>query len=125
MSSLEKFSDTDPTSALHLSQNAPAILEKPIPSGKPFPLSLLETAESPETWADYERLMVACLRTGDDKSAFLCLERLTQRFGPEDDRMLALRGLYREATAQNTTDLEKILQEYESILKVKPMNVVR
>lgn len=125
MSSLENFSDADPTSALHLSQKAPEVLGKPLSTGKPFPLSVFETPESPERWADYERLLVACLRTGDDKSAFLCLDRLTQRFGAEDDRILGLRGLYREATAQNPAGLEKILQEYESILEAKPMTVVR
>ncbi|KAL9619616.1 MAG: hypothetical protein Q9160_005803 [Pyrenula sp. 1 TL-2023] len=123
MSSLDNLTYSDPTSALHLSQKAPEFFKRPISSGKPFPLSLLESAESPEAWADYEKLLVACLRTGDDESAFLCLERLTQRFGAEDDRVLALKGLCREATAKNTADLEKILQEYESILDAKPMSV--
>lgn len=125
MSGLDNLSYYDPTSALHLSQKAPEFFKRPLPSGKPFPLSLLESSESPEAWADYEKLLIACLRTGDDESAFLCLERLTQRFGAEDDRILALKGLCQEATAKNTADLEKILQEYESILEVKPMSVVR
>ena len=75
-------------------------------------------------WTDNEKLLIACLRTGDDKSAFLCLERLTQRFGAEDDRVLALKGLYREATAKSPAELEKILQDYETILEAKPMSVV-
>jgi hypothetical protein len=38
---------------------------------------------------------------------------------------MGLRGLYQEAEARNSDDLEKILGEYEDILSEKPMNVVR
>ena len=88
-------------------------------------MSLIATPESPELWSDYEQLLLACLRTGDDKSAHLCLERLTTRFGQANERIMALRGLYQEATAVSQSDLDKILQEYEKILADNPVNVVR
>lgn len=38
---------------------------------------------------------------------------------------MGLRGMYQEAIASSTADLEQILQSYESILASDPMNVVR
>lgn len=73
----------------------------------------------------YENLMLSCLRTGDDQSAHICLERLSSRFGSENERLLALRGLYQEATATNDSELRDILQEYEAILQKDPSNTVR
>ena len=123
MSTLQ-LNTSDPPGALHLSQKAPEVLQRAVPTGKKFPFSLLEAAESPDTWAEYEKLLVACLRTGDDKSAFLCLERLTKRFGEGDDRIKALRGLYQEGIANSDDDLAKILSEYDTILSDNPMNIV-
>ncbi|KAL9109259.1 MAG: hypothetical protein Q9227_006014 [Pyrenula ochraceoflavens] len=123
MSSLEVLNASDPPGALRLSQRAPEVFRRAIPTGKPFPFSLLEAAESPDTWTEYEQLLVACLRTGDDKAASLCLERLTQRFGATDDRIRAMKGLYQEATAKNQEDLEKVLDEYDRILSETPMNL--
>ena len=37
---------------------------------------------------------------------------------------MGLRGMYQEAVASSTTDLEEILQSYEKILRDDPMNVV-
>ena len=85
----------------------------------------MAASETPDSWTDLERLFLACLRTGDDESAHLALERLTQRFGIQDERVMGLRGLYQEAEARNDDDLNKILVEYENVLAEKPMNVVR
>lgn len=116
---------SDPANALLLSQQANAVLSKPAPTSTFFPLSLIAASETPESWTELERLFLACLKTGDDQSAHLLLQRLTQRFGAHDERVMALRGLYQEAEAKNDDDLEKILTEYEDVLVAKPMNVVR
>lgn len=68
-------------------------------------------------------MFYACLRTGDDKSAHLFLERLTQRFGASDDRIMGLRGLYQEAVADDLKDIREILLEYNQILRDNPMNI--
>jgi hypothetical protein len=116
---------SDSTNALQLSRQANAMLSKPVPTSRSFPLSLMAASETPDSWTDLERLFLACLRTGDDESAHLALERLTQRFGIQDERVMGLRGLYQEAEARNDDDLNKILAEYENVLAEKPMNVVR
>ena len=72
----------------------------------------------------YESMMLSCLRTEDDRSAHLCLERLTQRFGASNERVTGLRGLYQEAVAQDKKDLEKLLKEYDEILVKEPTNLV-
>lgn len=114
---------SDPVTSLHISQKAPAVLAKSSLSSKSFPLSIVGAAESPEEWAEVEQIFYACLRTGDDKSAHLCLERLSQRFGTEHQRIMALRGLYQEAEAKSEEDIRKILQEYNQILDKNPMNI--
>ncbi|KAF7514191.1 hypothetical protein GJ744_004516 [Endocarpon pusillum] len=116
-------SQSDPSSTLQLSQKAPLLLSTATPASHFFPLTLLEKPETPATWTDYERLFQACLRAGDDKSAHLCLERLTMRFGASDSRVMGLRGMYQEAIATSTEDLERILRSYEKILRADPMNV--
>jgi ER membrane protein complex subunit 2 len=118
------ISHYDPSSTLHLSQKAPLLLSTAAPASRFFPLTLFDKPETPSTWTDYERLFQACLRAGDDKSAHLCLERLTLRFGASDKKVMGLRGMYQEAIASSTTDLEEILQSYEKILREDPMNVV-
>jgi ER membrane protein complex subunit 2 len=117
-------SNSDPSSTLHLSQKAPMLLSSPAPANRYFPLTLFDKPESQATWTDYERLFQACLRAGDDKSAHLCIERLTRRFGASDNRVIGLRGMYQEAIASSTTDLEKVLQSYDKVLQEDPMNVV-
>ena len=117
--------DSDPANVLQLSQQANTVLSRAAPTSSFFPLSLIIASETPDSWTDLERLFLACLRTGDDESAHLSLERLAQRFGSQDDRVMGLRGLYQEAVARNDEDLDKILGEYEDILSEKPMNVVR
>lgn len=68
--------------------------------------------------------MLSCLRTGDEKSAHLCLERLTDRFGSDNERLMALRGVFQEATAENDAALQKVLDEYEKILAADSSNMV-
>ena len=115
----------DPSGTLHLSQKAPLLLSTTAPANRFFPLTLFDKPETPTTWAEYERIFQACLRAGDDKSAHLCLERLTLRFGASDKKVMGLRGMYQEAVASSTADLEKVLRSYEKILQDDPMNVVR
>jgi len=72
----------------------------------------------------YEHLFSSCLRTGDDKSAHLCLERLTDRFGASNERVMSLRGLYQEAVAEDDAALTHILNDYENVLAEDPANTV-
>lgn len=111
---------SNPAAALHLSQQASTLLTKP------YSLSTLPfvASENPEQWIEYEQLFLVCLRTGDDKSAHLCLDRLTERFGPANERIMGLRGLYQEATAKDPSALEVILKEYNKILAGNAVNVV-
>jgi hypothetical protein len=69
--------------------------------------------------------MLSCLRTGDEQSAHLCLERLTGRFGAENERVMALRGLFQEAIAADDAALKQVLKEYENILAKDSSNMVK
>lgn len=69
--------------------------------------------------------MIACLQTGDDEAANECLERIVVRFGDAHDRVLALKGLVKEATASNNSELEKVLEEYDALLQHNDTNFVR
>lgn len=113
---------SDPASTLQAAQQASTILARASSVSTTFPASLLNTADTPELWAELERLLFACLRTGDDKSAFLCLEKLTERFGATNEKIMALRGLYQEAVAPNNEALQEILSDYNKILSENPMN---
>ena len=110
--------------ALHLSQQAPAILRKHSTWSLPWPLSLLISNDSPEKWAIHENLFYSCLRTGDDKSAFACLEKLKERFGDDNERVMGLVGLYHEAIASDQKSLSLVLKSYEEAIKEKPTNMV-
>jgi hypothetical protein len=68
--------------------------------------------------------MLSCLRTGDEQSAHLCLERLTERFGADNERLMALRGLFQEAIAKDDAELKQVLEEYDRILTDDPSNMV-
>jgi len=115
-----------PSVALQLSQQAPIILKDTPSSISPFSIkSLYAASESVELWTSYENLMLSCLRTGDDESALLCLERLTVRFGTANERLMALHGLYQEATAENDAALQKVLEKYDAIIAEDPSNMVR
>lgn len=114
-----------PAVALELSQSAPAVLRNvPSTNGTYSISSLWTAAETPELWIAYEHLMLSCLRTGDEESAHLCLKRLTQRFGDDNTRLMALRGLFQEAVAKDDAALKQVLDEYESILTDDPSNTV-
>lgn len=113
----------DPQDALQLAQKAPAVLAKSSSVATTFPLSVIGTPESPETWMELSSLFYACLRTGDDKAAHLALEKLTKRFGENNDRVMAMRGLYQEAVAEDDGELQSILQDYNRILSENPVNV--
>jgi len=67
--------------------------------------------------------MLSCLRTGDQESARLCLERLSSRFGAANERIMGLKGLYKEAIAQDDKALQQVLEEYDEILKTDPSNI--
>lgn len=72
----------------------------------------------------YEKMLLSCLRTGDDKAAHICLEKLIQRFGATNERVMGLRGLYQEAVAEDDSALERILKEYNEVLAENPINTV-
>ena len=113
-----------PRTTLHISQQAPSFLKSRSSTlSVPYPLSLLTNTESPEQWAAYENLFLACLKTSDDESAFICLEKLITRFGPDNERVQALKGLYQEATAADDAALRDVLKQYEEILQAKPTNM--
>ncbi|KAL1998565.1 hypothetical protein VTN02DRAFT_5963 [Thermoascus thermophilus] len=122
LNSHKALNSSDPGAALLLSQKAPSFLSQPA-SQSVFPSLLASSNEKPDQWATYEQLLFACLRTGDDKSAHLCLGQLTQRFGASNERVMGLRGMYQEAIAEDTAALENILLEYEKILLENPVNV--
>lgn len=67
--------------------------------------------------------MISCLRTGDDEAANECLARITLRFGDKHERVLALRGLLKEATACGNSELQSILEEYDALLQENDANV--
>ncbi|KAK2768793.1 hypothetical protein FQN54_000649 [Arachnomyces sp. PD_36] len=121
--SRKALSSSDPHSSLQLAQEAPAFIQSQPATQPIFPFSLFSKPETPEKWINYEQLLLACLRTGDDKSAEKCLERLTTRFGPANERVMGLRGLFEEATAEDRRALEKILDGYEGVLRENPVNV--
>ncbi|KAJ5777093.1 hypothetical protein N7520_000339 [Penicillium odoratum] len=114
-----QINGSDLISALHLSQQAPAIL------GHDSSKSITDSSSSDtaEEYGQIEKLFLACLRTGDDLSAKACLDRLSRRFGASNERVMGLRGLYQEATAKDNSDMEKCLQEYENILGENPVNM--
>lgn len=114
-----------PAVALRLSQQAPTLLHS-VPSSLSSSSigSLRSAAETPELWTSYENLMLSCLRTADEESAHLCLQRLTERFGADNERVMALRGIFQEARAKDDSELRHILKEYDAILTKNPENMV-
>lgn len=112
--------NAEPRTALKLSQQAPSFFKSQSSWSLPYPLSLFSNSESQEKWQSYENVLLACLRTGDNESAYLCLEELSDRFGQTNERVIALRGLYAEATARTPQELEDVMSNYEEILKEDP-----
>ena len=111
-----------PAESLNVSQQAPVFFKSQAPSWLPYPLSILTSSESPEQWHTYENILVACLRTGDDESAFVCVKELTERFGETNQRVQFLAGLYQEATASDDKALLQVLKSYEDIIAETPTN---
>jgi tetratricopeptide (TPR) repeat protein len=112
--------NNSPEAALQLSQAAPSFFASQRSLTLPWPLSLLSATESQEKWQIYNNLFLACLQSGDNESAYLCLEEITDRFGKENERVMALQGLYEEATAKNDAELQAVLARYEELLKEDP-----
>lgn len=104
---------TTPSTVLTLSRHAPSFLS-----------SSTSKSDTPETCLLYENLFIICLRALDDKSAQICLDRLTERFGAENERVQALAGLYTEATSENRGELEMVLKQYEEVVKSDATNTV-
>lgn len=120
---LEPPTNADPQTSLKLSQSAPTFIQSQTSTlTLPYPLSLFTTSESLEKWSATENLFLATLRTGDNDSAYALLESLTDRFGLENERISALRGLWAEATATTPQELVEVLRNYEEILKEDPSN---
>lgn len=114
-----------PAEALELAQKAPTILRNNPTAFSSSPLlSLFSASETPEIWTIYENLLLACLRTGDSQAAHQCLERLVIRFGNENERIMAFKGLVKEAEADNDGELAQVLKEYETILGQNATNIV-
>lgn len=113
-----------PAEAMHLAQQAPTLLRGNPKAVSSSPLlSLFSATESADLWAIYENLLLSCLRTGNDEAAAECLSRLVGRFGANNERIMALKGLFREASAQDDEALRKILKEYDDILKEDEANI--
>lgn len=118
-------SHLSPAQALELSQRAPAILKNSPRTISSSPLvSLFSAPENTELWITVENLMLSCLRTGDERAAHECLERLILRFGDDNERIMAFKGLLKEADAPDNAALEKVLKEYDDILAKNETNIV-
>jgi len=120
---MQYYDQNDPATVLSLSQKASSTLSRSSLKIKPLVFSAVSAVEEPVEWAELEQIFHACLRTGDDEAAHLCLERLSQRFGVTNHRIMALRGLYQEAQAETEDDLRPILQGYNKIVQEDPMNI--
>lgn len=114
-----------PGAALQLSQQAPAVLQSSPGTASSSALgALFSTPETADQWIKYENLLLSCLRTGDERAAQQCLESLVARFGNDNERVMALKGLVKEADAQNNGELEIVLKEYDGILSENNTNIV-
>ncbi|EHK97913.1 putative TPR repeat protein oca3 [Glarea lozoyensis 74030] len=51
------------------------------------------------------------------------LTPLTARFGADNERLMALRGVFQEATAKDDAALKTVLEEYEKIIAADPSNM--
>lgn len=101
-----------PSAALQLAQQAPVVL-----AGS-------SSSETVDQWATYENLLLSCLRVGDDEAAAKCMDQLEARFGADNERVMALRGLLSEAQAQGNGELEAVLKQYDAILEQNSTNIV-
>ncbi|KAL8829892.1 MAG: hypothetical protein Q9170_005977 [Blastenia crenularia] len=108
--------------ALSKSQEASQFIKRNAPATSLISFPFLTKNDSAELWTNYENLLYSCLRTGDDRAAHYCLERLASRFGTDDERVMGLRGLYQEAMAEDSPALLEILHQYDEILVQDPSN---
>ncbi|PYI13192.1 hypothetical protein BO86DRAFT_329571 [Aspergillus japonicus CBS 114.51] len=106
-----------------LSQQAPRILEQHSPGGDSILAMPFLKRQHHESYDLLEQLAFACLQTGDDRSALWCIDRLASRFGSSNDKVIALRGLHEEATAEDRAALEECLHKYDAILSRDPVNL--
>lgn len=114
-----------PSEALQLAQRAPEILRSNPKAISASPLqSLFSTPETADLWTIYENLLLSCLRTGNDEAAHQCLERLVTRFGNNNERLMALKGLVKEAEASSQQDLDNVLVGYDTQLRENGANIV-
>ncbi|KAL8952289.1 MAG: hypothetical protein Q9222_001778 [Ikaeria aurantiellina] len=88
-----------------------------------FSMPFIGRQEPAEYWTRLENMLYACLRTGDDKAAHFCLEKLAGRFGASNERVMGLRGLYQEALAEDRPALLHVLREYDAIIARDPTNI--
>ncbi|KAK5663004.1 hypothetical protein OQA88_6418 [Cercophora sp. LCS_1] len=117
-------SQLSPGDALQLSQQAPSVLQNSASTTSSSPFNaLLSNPETADQWVQHENLLLSCLRTGDEVAANRCLEKLLARFSEDNERVMALRGLVKEAEAQNNGELEKVLHEYDQILSNNNTNI--
>jgi ER membrane protein complex subunit 2 len=117
--------ELSPEDALRLSQQAPSILESNPKAFSSTPLvSLFSASETPDIWIIYENLILSCCRSGDSEAAHQCLERLVIRFGDDNERVMALKGLVKESIADNQGEWTQLLMEYDSILGPDATNIV-
>ena len=111
---------------LEISQQVPIVLRSNPKAFSSSPIvALFSASETPELWAAYENLLLSSLTAGDDEAANQILERLIVRFGNDNERILAFKGLVKEAGATNNNELEKVLNEYDNLLEKNGANVVR
>lgn len=112
-----------PQQAISISQLAPQIIKNAPSRPLPWPLSLLSSQDTEETWATYENLYLSCLRTGDDKSAKALLDKLIVRFGDQNERVMAYQAMYAEARADNENDQSSLLKDLSDLLDADPTNI--
>ena len=122
LSSLLRLSGSEALS--HSQQTAQYLLKHASTGTLTIPVPFWSRPESTDVWLMYEKLFLSCMRTGDDKAAFDCLEKLIDRFGATDDQVMGLRGLYQEAVAKDDAALEIVLEEYNEILAEDTINTV-
>lgn len=111
-----------PETALHISQQAPPLLKSSL--SLPWPLSIFTADDSQDKWTTFENLYVSCLRTGDDKSARQLLDKLVERFGEKNERVMAYQGMWAESRIASDKDFVNVLKEYGDALDADPTNMV-
>ncbi|KAL4811572.1 hypothetical protein BDV18DRAFT_11562 [Aspergillus unguis] len=108
--------------SLHRSQQAPGILGQQA-SNTLFSRFLTSNQESTDDFGAFEKLFFSCIQSADDKCALTCLERLTQRFGSSNERVMALHSIYNEAISRDQSGLERCLKKCDDILSQNPVNM--